>query len=515
MLPVESRALTSHFLSTLRSAVPSPAIAAARSDSNAFCEYVFRDDQRGGSPIIQAGHHIEWQRLTDEHKRLIFWYPIEHGKTTQAKMKICRLMGMHPDRQYAYISSKEDQAKKMVGAVGGEIDGNDRLREVYPRLRPQLCQYSSARQEWGKTSIRVEGCPRGSKDPSLAGYGLNGRVLGSRLHGAILDNILDSDNTNTQKGRERVIARVKDEILGRVMDDGFVWILDTAWFIDDLLHHLAAMPGWHAVKLDAEDGRGNGPTLWPAQWPAERLSFKLKELGQTAYDRQFRNRPLSESFNFFKREFWDGAYGRCPWIDEWSEAASAFFGTSQLQLRTGVDLATRKGESHDLTAFSTVVANEHMRHLVNLQSDRMEGTEIARRMVAIYRALHRPVNLAGGNAEFVVEDNAAQKYIIDMFHDARVCQSLGLTIGETSDIRVRGRTTTAKKRDHELGVQGLASAIEMGRWGFAMGEEIQMLREEMKSWTPESSHYGDRLMSLWIASADLSLSPESFVFDVL
>ena len=273
---------------------------------------------------------------------------------------------------------------------------------------------------------------------------------------------------------------------------------------------MAGLNGWTSVKFDAEQGNGDDSTLWPAQWPRERLEAKRAEIGQTAYDRQFRNRPLSESFNFFRAEFWDAAFGKCPWLEQW---APDFFGTSQLQMRTGVDLATRKGELHDLTAMSTIVANGHMRYLVNLKSARMEGTEIARQMVAIYRAFHSPINRAGGNAEFVVEDNAAQKYIVDMFHDARVCSALGLTPQETADIRVRGRTTTAKKRDHELGVQGLASAIEMGRWGFAMSDETRQLREEMKSWTPEASHYGDRLMSLWIASADLATSPASFSFD--
>lgn len=509
---LEHEVVTRHFLRSLRDLMPSPEVLAARADGNAFCEYVFTDDQRGRAPIVQAWHHQQWQSMTDEYDRLVMWYPIEHGKTTQAKMKLCRLLGQHGDRQYAYISAKKDQAAKMVGAVSREIDTNERLRSVYPNLRPQFKPHSAVRAEWGETSIRVAECPYGTKDPSLAGYGLNSGIIGSRLHGAILDNILDADNTNTQKLREQVIYRIKAEVLGRIMEGGFVWILDTAWFIDDAMHHFASLPGWKSLKLDAEDGRGTGPTLWPAQFSPERLQFKLNELGQTAYDRQFRNRPLSESFNFFKSEYWDQAYGRCPWLDQWDDS---FLGTSQVQMRTGVDLATRKGESHDLTAFSTIAANEHMRYLVNLQSGRMEGTEIARRMVAIYRAFHGPINRAGGNAEFVVEDNAAQKYIVDMFHDARVCQALGLTPQETADIRVRGRTTTAKKRDHELGVQGLASAIEMGRWGFAMGDETRQLREEMKAWTPEASHYGDRLMSVWISSADLALAPESFTFDVL
>lgn len=510
VLPGDSHVIGRHFLTALRAAVPSPEVMAARRDPNAFCEYCFTDDQTG-LPIRQAWHHRHWQSMTASNDRLVMWYPIEHGKTTQAKMTLCRLLGQHGDRQYAYMSSKEKQTAKMVGAVGREILGNDRLREVYPRLRPQVQQHTAALEEWGRTSIRVADCPRGSKDPSLAGYGIKGQILGARLHGIILDNVLDAANTRTQANREWLISVIKDEILGRVLPGGFVWILDTAWFADDLLHHMAGQPGWNSVKFDAEVGNGDDSTLWPAQWPQERLTAKLAEIGQTAYDRQFRNRPLSESFNFFRAEYWDAAHGKCPWLDSWDP--SFLGGTSQVQMRTGVDLATRKGESHDLTAMSTIVGSGHMRYLVNLQSSRMEGTEIARRMVAIYRAFHGPVNRAGGNAEFVVEDNAAQKYIVDMFHDARVCSALGLTPAETADIRVRGRTTTAKRRDCELGVQGLASAIEMGRWGFAMGDETRQLREEMKAWTPEASHYGDRLMSVWIASADLATAPESFSFD--
>lgn len=500
-----------YLLDGLRTATPTDEIIAARNDPNAFCEYCFFDAQKG-TPIVQAWHHREWQRLTEEHDRLVALFPIEHGKSTQTKMKLCRLLGQHGDRQYAYISSKHSQAAKMVGAVKREIESNHRLRQVYPTLRPQRQELTNALEEWGRTAIRVADCPRGSKDASLVGYGLSGQIIGSRLHGAILDNVLDKDNTRTKALREWTIGVLEDEILGRILPGGFVWILDTAWFIDDLLHVLSKREGWTAVRFDAEDGHGMGATLWPAQFPPERLEARRRELGQTAYDRQFRNRPLSESMNFFKGEFWDACFGRIPWAESWADYDA---GGEQLELRTGVDLATRKGESHDLTAFSTVVARGAQRQLINLQAGRLEGTEILRRIVAIYRAFHAPVNKAGGNAVFVVEDNAAQVYLIQMLRDASICRALGLTDAETSDIRVRGRTTTAKKRDAELGVPAIASGIEMGRWDFAAHEQVRHLRDEMKSWTPEADHYGDRLMSLWLASSDLRDARSTFVVDYL
>lgn len=472
-------------------------IELARADDNAFCEYAFINDQTG-QPLVQAWHHREWQRLTCEHDRLVMWYPIEHGKTTQAKMKLCRLLGQHPDRQYAYISSKQLQARKLLGAVKREIEGNERLRAVYPELEPQRQQLSKALEEWGTTRIRVNGCPRGSKDASLQAFGLDGQILGSRFHGVILDNILDKANTRTSDQRKWVVEILEDEILGRVMDGGFVWILDTAWYEDDALHVLAERDGWQSAKFSAEDGRGDDETLWPAQWPAARLAAKKAEIGTTAYDRQFRNAALGESTQYFKLESWEASYGRCSWMTSWPE-----WEDGDVYMVTGVDLATRAKETADLTAFTTVVARGARRRLVNLESDRITGPDILRAIVDLYQRFHAPVIAAGGYAAFIVEDNAAQAYIVQLLQDVTLARAWGLTEAEIADIRVIGRTTTAKKRDEELGIPSLAAAIEMGRWDIAAGAETRALREEMRCWSPDAGHYGDRLMSMWIADMGL------------
>lgn len=482
---------------TTRAGSDSEAILQARADANAFCEYAFNDDQKG-MPLVQAWHHRLWQRMTDEHDRLVMWFPIEHGKTTQAKMKLCRLLGQHPDRQYAFVSSKQNQAKKVLGSVKREIEGNPRLKLVYPDLAPQLSQVSSAREEWGNTSIRVAGCPRGSKDPSLSAFGLDGQILGARFHGVIIDNPLDKANTRTDTLREWVLEVMKDEIFGRVMKGGFIWILDTAWFEDDALHVLSESPGWESVKLDAEVGHGDDETLWPAQWSKQRLEAKKLELGALAFDRQFKNLPMGQSTDYFKKHAWEAAYGRCPWFDEWPE-----WELTDLYMSTGIDLATRPGESNDLTAAATAVARGGRRRLVNLQSDRMGAVGILELIIDIFRKFHMPVIERGGFACFVVEDNAAQVYIAQLFEDVTTARALGLTEDEADAIRVVGRTTTSNRRDEQLGIPSLAVAIEMGRWDVAANPETQQLREEMRVWSPDIKHYGDRLMALWHADAGL------------
>jgi len=501
-------AMARYLVEGLRSRRATPEIRAARNDPNDFCEYCF-ENAATGEPIIQADHHRLWQTTTTENDRVILWFPIEHGKTTQAKMTWCRMLGQYPHRQYAHISSKADQAQKMVGAVKREIESNLKLREVYPHLKPLLSGVGKSRETWGNEGIRVLGSPPGSPDPSLAAYGLEGKILGSRLHGAIIDNGLDASNTNTEKMRAKMLDRIKDEIIGRIHKGGFLWILDTAWFHDDFMHELAKLAAWHSVKLDANVPLREGDeTLWPAQFPQSRLNERLAELGQTAYDRQFRNMPLSETMNFFKRQYWDQAYGRVLWCESLQQEVPGI--DRKCQLRTGVDLATKPGESHDLSAFTTIIASGHRRRLIHLESDRMEIMDILRRIVSIYRTHHRPVNLLGGNAKFIVEDNAAQVYVVDMLRSPSTLRALGLTQAEAGDIRVSGRTTTSKRRDQELGIPMLVADLEAGRLDIGANEETKQLREEMRVWSPEAKHYGDRLMSLWFAAADLNTSGGSF-----
>jgi len=495
-------AMAQYIADGLRSRVASPAIRAARKDRNAFCEYAFSDTATG-EPIIQAEHHRLWQTTTMENDRVIMWYPIEHGKTTQTKMTWCDLLGRHPDRQYAHISSKADQAMKMVGSVKREIESNLKLHEVYPNLKPMLSGVGRARETWGNEAIRVQGAPPGANDPSLAAYGLEGKILGSRLHGAVIDNGLDSANTYTENMRGKMLDKIKDEIIGRIHKGGFLWILDTAWYHDDYMHELAKLAAWHSVKLDAlMPLRDGDESLWPAQFPKERLSERLAELGQTAFDRQFRNMPLSETMNFFKREYWDAAYGMAPWCGSLQNEVTGL--KRKCQLRTGVDLATKAGESHDLSVFTTLMEDGHRRRLVHMESGRMEIMDILRRIVSIYKTHHRPVNMMGGNAKFVVEDNAAQIYVVQLLKNASTLKGLGLTQREAGDIRVVGRTTTSKRRDQEYGIPMLVSDLEMGRLDIAANEETKQLREEMRVWSPEAKHYGDRLMSLWFAAADMN-----------
>jgi hypothetical protein len=486
-------------------------IESARSSVNAFAEYCFTDNESGAA-LVQARHHRELHEIADRQDRCIFWYPVEHGKTTQAKIKLIHLLGQHPSRQYAYLSSKSTQARKTVLGVAREIMVNERIARVFPNLRPQQSTSSRAMDTWGSTALRVEGCPPSARDPSLAAYGLDGEILGARLHGIVIDNILDRDNTSSPVMRAKVLDVLENEVFTRILPGGFVLILDTSWHAEDALHVLSRRAAWHSAKFDAEDGGepqdgGERPTLWPARWPRKRLEAKRAELGTIAYNRQFRNIPLSKSLGVFNETALSESVGKTKWLnsrpypgngngdeDTWAQEIVC----------TGVDLATRKGEEHDETVLWTMskrINDGSCFRTHHVMSCRAEAGGIVRAILDIHRRFHK----GAGLATFRVEDNGAQVYIQQMIREAAVLRGLGATEDDVSEIVVVGHTTTRRKRHEELGIPGLATDVEMGRMWLPEHSEIDKFIEECKSWSPDA-HTGDRLMAAWIAREGLRQS---------
>ena len=457
-------------------------IEAAREDVNAFMEYVFQ--------VKQAPVHRKLQNAWATHKRTVSLFPIEHGKTTQTEGRILWSMGRYPERARAYVSSGERPCRKVIRNIKRTIETNEKLHKVFPNLRPEIESDGTGKTCWGSLELRVEGAPTGRRDASIAGYGWDGQITGSRLDEIYIDNVCNKKNTYTPLMRQSVLEAIENDILSRLLPGGQCHVTDTSWYDDDPPHVLGSRAAWHFTIEDAERGDTEGETLWPEQWPWDRLHAKRDEIGQMAYDRTLRNITTSASRGTFKREDIDRYVGTVPWYDRitWPE-----YRDEPVRVVTGVDLATRKGEEHDLTVLYTaqLVGNEY--HVLNIRSGRMEGVDILRALLDVYRDFHVGVD----SSLIRVEDNAAQKYIIDMMRDAEVMRGIGATRRELAFLNVEGHTTTVKKRDLEFGVPSLASDIQMGRWRFPRHEETARLVDEMLRWSPED-HTGDRLMAMWI-----------------
>lgn len=462
-------------------------ILAARESASACLEYC--------TGMKQAPVHHRLQAIWDDYDRTVSLFPIEHGKTTQTEWRIIWSMGKYPERARAYVSSGERPCRKVIRNIKRTIETNEKLHKVFPDLKPEIEADGTGRTCWGSLELRIAGAPTGRRDASIAGYGWEGQITGSRLDEIYIDNVCNKKNTYTPNMRASVLEAIENDILSRLLPGGQCHVTDTSWYDDDPPHVMGERDAWHFSIEDAEVGDIDGQTLWPAQWPWERLHAKRDEIGQMAYDRTLRNVTTSASRGTFKREIIDAHLGNVPWYDSISWPSDR---DEAVRVVTGVDLATRKGEEHDLTVLVTAQLAGNQYQIMNIRSGRMEGVEILKALLEVYRDFHVGVD----SSLIRVEDNAAQKYIIDMMRDAEVMRGIGATMRELAYLNVEGHTTTVKKRDLEFGVPSIASDIQMGRWAFPRSPETSRLIDEMLRWAPDD-HTGDRLMAMWICREGL------------
>lgn len=460
-------------------------IVIARRDPAAFNEYALRHEKTNAR-LRNGVHHVAWQTHLSANKRAVLFAPVEHGKTQQVGVgRLLHEIGKDPTKRFAIISDTATQAMKVLGAVKQNIerdpDGtprNARVHEVFPGLEP------SRREAWGGASITVER-PTIAKDPTLQATGIGGPINGSRLDGVILDDVLDFDNTRTPEQRQKLVEWYDSTVGPRLGEDAFVWFIGTPWHPEDLMHTLAARPGFasqrYSAVLNPMDPQEQWEPLWPEQFSTERLietyasttpyNFGRKYLCQTRIDAQAR----------FQQAWLDGMVKNGERFRSLSRQPSTH--GIAWPCFTGVDLGVGQKEENDLTVLFTIAiepGDRRRRVVVEIQAGRWQAPEIIDRIQDVHRRY---------NSIIVVESNGAQQFLVQF------SQGLGLP--------VRPFNTSAQSKYHEhFGVESLAVEIRNGLWVLPSdgGVDVQGKEwmREMLFFTPEG-HTGDRLMAAWFA----------------
>ena len=462
-----------------------------RIDFNFFAERCFQDDDK--KPIRQAPHHVHLQEIITNERRAVILYPVGFGKTTQITMRILWELGLDSTLRILVLSSKGPQAAKIVGTVAREMVQNPFVRSVFPNLKPAIGVIRQSVDTWRGAALRVYGAPTNQKDPSVAAFGIDGAVSGSRADIIFGDNLMDFENTLSRHQRNKVLDRFKKEVMTRVVPKtGRVYITDTAWTRDDLPHELIGRKSWFSVVFDCMTNPFGEGVLWEGRFPLDELMRIKSEIGTLAFDLTYRNIPMSDSMAIFKEAHIQQWEGTCEWHDQ-------YIGVRRIV--TGVDLAVQAGQEHDLTVFVTVEDCIDYWNLINIQATQIAAGDILRKIVSIHEAFH----MRAAIGQFIVENNAAQEYIVQMARDAALMKAMGVKESSIRTLNVTGRTTTSIKRDIEFGIPGVAADIEMGRWRFPKHEEMGELKKDMLDWIPDLGyHTGDRLMAMWIARSKLA-----------
>lgn len=439
----------------------------ARTDINTFCEFVMRDEITH-QPVVQGGPHTHWQRLADEHDRLLIWSHIESGKTQQ--LSIARTLfelGKDSSLRFLILSNTKNQATKVADIIRKYIEESTELHDVFPDLQPGT--------PWGTNSFSVKRA-NFSKDYSVQTSGVHGNIQGARLDRVRLDDVLDYENTKTEDGRKGLIDWYNSAVVGRYVDRCRVTGVGTAFHPQDILHYFARM-GWAAFRYPVVDQYGM--PRWPERWPLERIAAKVRELGPIEAARQLMCEARDDSTARFKRDWIEIAMR----LGDGTSLASALQVVPQgYRTYTGVDLAVQQKDANDSTCLFTIAVDPYgNRSPLNIETGKWSGPEIIQR---IYSAHQRYQSI------MIVENNAAQDFIVQFARAGSAVPIIPFTTGRN-------------KAHPEFGVEAMAAEFAGGKWripnhGGVMHPEVASWVDEMLFYNP-AAHTGDRLMASWFA----------------
>lgn len=456
----------------------------ARRDFDEFVRFAMRDEETG-RPISQAPLHEFWTTIRQRHRRAVIESAPELGKTLQLSQAfVLHELGRDPRLRVAIISDTQSNARKNVRIIGNAIQFNERVRQVFPYLRPGA--------KWTETTLEIRRPPE-IKEPSVQAFGIgSGAIQGARIDLAILDDILVRKNTRTKTQRDDIEGWFWETIYNRLTEEGRIYLIGNTWHPDDLIHRLMKQRWPHyrfPLIIDARCAAYapmfvEGESVWPTRWPMHRIADVRAQTPPAEFARIRLCVAADAATSRFRPEWFDRARTRGESIGFLRQASSLrdLFanGVVPPDARIGayVDLATGKGR--DVSAISVVLGRSNGdRALIHLRAGDWKADEIGKHIAEVHAAF---------KCTIVVENVGTQ----DLF--AQLLKTY-------SDMPVETFDTRDDVKFHPVhGVDGWATELHNNKWIFPAERdpEIDALVEEAITFQPDR-HAGDRLMTIFFA----------------
>lgn len=465
-------------------------------------------------PISLVSHQRLLLNFVMRFPMCVVRMPVGSSKTFLMTFLGMWFLGRDRTSRGVIVSSEASQAKQPLAMIRQYIE-NDKLALVFP----ELTRSTDPHDPWRDDRL-VIARPPGIRTPSMRALGYKGKLHGNRISWALVDDLLNEENTATVEQRNRVTSSLESNVLTRLDPVGARCVVtNTPWHRDDVTFRLEQRK-WKSISFSVEGDvwfrnltdqeivayfgayvrksnlkpghwrlKAHDPdpnevkSLWPLVYPADRVE-QIRSFEQTPfnYARFFLCKPFDEGSARCLQEWVDGCFvagagQRWPGIR-----------TDLRPTFTGVDVGGVESQ-HDASAICTIeLLADGRRRLLNLQSGRWHGPELVKRIAAEAMRYDSTV---------YVESNGAQKFIADFAQLA------------DRNLRVVKFNTGSNKYDATYGVEAVFTEMMQERWvwpdgaGLGRPQELLELGRECVGYNP-AEHTGDRLMALFLARQGLA-----------
>jgi len=340
-----------------------------RDDFACFLEYCYVDPVSGKGFELQW-YHEEWIQAMEENRRIIIIAPRGHGKTSIILPYIVWRLGRNPNLRVKIVCADDPTAIKRLETIKKTIEKNQKVREVFPHLRPDK------KTGWAMHSIFVQR-EIIDPEPSLEGKGIGSSITGARCDLLLADDIVSLQNAIIKPGhRQKVIGSWENDWMNLVHDDSQIIYICTLYHRDDNSHKVMRSGAYKKLFYQIKGGNGFG-SMWPDKISEASLRDKRTTMSPSAWARGYKNEPIADIDRLIqeawvKYDIFD--------IRSMMEEGWVFF--------TSYDVATGLKEANDFFASTTGAVNPISKKVRVVDAWRAKLTK-AQQALMIYKEYQR------------------------------------------------------------------------------------------------------------------------------
>ena len=438
--------------------------------------------------FIAGPHHLEWERLSLQHKKTAVLAARDHGKSQFYSFALSLWRSVYwAGREGFIFSSSQGRANEILDDVRVEVESNPKLTWLIP---PKKRKWSAS-------------CLRFTNGSTIYAAGWGTKVRGGHPYWAVCDDVLNDESLYSATVRRKQIDYFHSVITNMVVDGGHTNVVGTPFSTEDLLYgDLRKNPAYVWRQFPALGGPNQDQPLWPARYSLERLLARKIEIGSIRFSREFGVEPIADDSSLFPSWLFAGEPVEQRSLrlgmpsEYWRELGVTIF--------IGVDLAMSASAGGDFfVVFVLGVDGNKNRWIIDI--DRGHGVGFQEQLARINRLgqLYDPAIVA-------IESNQLQRV-------------WGDELIRTSDLPIQKFITTASKHTLENGLPSLRIRLENRKWRIPRGDKnsvemTDLWQQELQAhaWVDGKvqcvSGHDDLAMASWIT--DQTAQKGAFSFGV-
>lgn len=405
---------------------------------------------------VMGGVHRElckwWQRQEAKSAQLVL-LPRDHGKSRYVAYRVAWEITKRPDVRILYISATSNLAEKQLKFIKDILESK-KYRTYWPEM---VNKEISKREKWTNSEICVDHPKRkaeGVRDSTVFTGGLTTSLTGLHCDIAVLDDVVVSENAQTEEGRSKVSSQYS--LLASIEGaDAQEWVVGTRYHPLDLYNDMLNMkaevfseegeiidvqPIYEVFQRQVESiGDGTGEFLWPRQQRADGKWFgfnaqvlatkRAKYLDKTQFRAQYYNDPNDTTNAPIDRSLFQ-------YYDKRNLQKDGFHWTfkgNRLNIVASVDFAYSLSKRSDYTAIIVLgIDGERNRYILDIE--RFKTTKISEYFEKILYLYHK-----WEFRKLIAEATGAQSAIVSELKESYIKPyGLNLSVTEYKPTRHQG-----------------------------------------------------------------------------